>query len=234
MITFTDAGDTASSVTHRLLGHNDESFAKNLWEANANSFARTMNSAHSTEFAPNFAVWVPGFSVLDEQPEVYQSLIRRTEFIPSAARAKLVHLQRHGVDLNHLLGASKALKVHNKNHQQRGEAIASLSPLSTGKEVVTRTAERASIPGEKFSDAMKELNEKLEKLNHLKQSGASTAEIRDARDELKAAKKEAEKVFKKSGELYAKKLSTKSNRYLNTANHIEKQAAKKGIMIYDL
>jgi hypothetical protein len=56
-ITFSRMGDTASSLTHDLLGHNNEDFAQKLWQQNASFNCRRLGVAG--RFAPGYAVWVP-------------------------------------------------------------------------------------------------------------------------------------------------------------------------------
>jgi hypothetical protein len=102
MITFTEPGDTPSSVAARYLGKPDASLADKIRKENLTSFAwQNMNA--SGVYAPNRAVWITDDDESDSL--MRDDIVRSFDWIPSEKRANLAKAQKQGIDIYTMLGA---------------------------------------------------------------------------------------------------------------------------------
>jgi len=232
MIIFTEPGDTPQQIAKNILGYYDESYAKLILDANRNSSAYKLMNGCGV-YAPNRAVWLPNFSLIDHNSELRDQLLHRTDFIPSHGRANLVKLQKSNVNLNNLLGGAKCASQANRSNRDESSGIIASLAGNSAFESVHRGFEHATRPAESFSHHMKELNTKLKVLVSARNSGEH-ATIQSARTEYQSAYKRANEAFNKDAKLYARRLSKKGSKYLMSAKHSELVAYKKGIMVNDL
>ncbi len=230
MIIFTKGNETLGSLVHDILGYNDESYGKKIIAANRNS----INGAQYIEqgyFWPNRALWLPEISRLDNDPDIRDIILHRCDFIPSWGRANLVKLQKHRVNINHLIGVGKCIRQHNRVNYADGKGIAASLGAQATAESMFRLGERAAKPAEQFTNQMKRLNTQLKNLVALRKAGKSAEEIQSARTAYQATYKETQYALNHGAKLYAKRLSHKATKYLMSAKHSESIAYKKGIFI---
>jgi len=233
MIIFTRGYETVGMLTHDILGYNDESYANKLIIANQNTFNGRLLREQGF-YWPNRALWIPEVSRLDNDPQLRNIILHRCDCIPSWGRANLVKLQKHKVNINHLVGAGKCIRQHNRVNYADGQGIATSLGAQAAAESMFRGAERAAKPAEQFTRQMKNLNNHLKNLVALRKAGKDGAEIQSAREAYKTAYKEAQYSLNHSAKLYARRLSHKASKYLISAKHSELIANKKGIFIDSL
>ncbi len=118
MIYFTDAGETAGSVSAKFTGGNNADFAKLIRQRNSKSFA-IQAMPGSNYFAPNRAIWIPGPG--DPSQHEVNGILSRFDWIASDKRALLTKAQRQGVDIRDIVAAHKLTML--ANNETRDNSI---------------------------------------------------------------------------------------------------------------
>ncbi len=239
MITFTGVDDTPASVTHRVLGYNDDSYAKKLWNMNERSFARQLFS-DSGLFARNRAVWLPGFSERESDQDWVNRHLHRLDFIPSWGRSNIVRLQKAGVDMNRLISIGKSTRYSNRVNAVNSPLITGAFAGNASFESFSRMVERTAHPAEKFSKAMENLNEKtahllkVHRVVHTEEEGKQVQnEVNAARAEVDAAAKDVGETLKSSAKIYNNRLRLKTKLMLKDPSLIRAAASKRNILLGD-
>jgi hypothetical protein len=230
MIRFTEDGETPQEVAVDILGHPDDSFAKQIAQYNTNSFAWQIYHGCGY-YAPNRPLWIPGYSTIDDDPKLYEDILHRLEFLTDSERSKLVKLQQHNIDINKLIGISHTVSHFNRKHIAEGNKIANLMGVQLGVETARRGVEHAFHPLHKFEKNAGKLNEYLRKMAKAQNEGdfelAKTQKLN-----VKAAYQGTVDALNKSSRFFANRLSIKTKRYFNSSKRM-RQFARKGIFIND-
>lgn len=223
MIIYTRAGQTINSLASDILGCNDESFANEILKYNQNSLAVTLMPANSC-LAPNRSLWIPGFSYLDNRPEIRSTMMQRVEYLPSTARNNIAFLQTKGVDLNKAIGVAKATQKHNASNQDQGTAIiASLAASETLKRGSERMLEK---PPDSFVANMRTLNNSL--------SDYITNKTPENLQRFRQAKNLATEAINREANLYTNIINNKTKKLLRSSKRLINSVQNKGIIINNL
>jgi hypothetical protein len=245
VFTLAEPMDNSRSIAHRVLGYPDESYAQKIWGMNKTGFAcHVMNG--SGEYMAHYPVWLPGYSRLDDDPIVRESLMNRVNFMPSAARRNLLTLQKHGVDVNHLVGMSRAIQQSNRDNYSEGEGIAASLGVKAGVETVHRTIERSTHPAEIFSRKINRLNQTIKDMVKAQNEPVYTGEPMLAGEQqlmihqeykkaCEIAYKDAVHSLNHEGKLYANRIAMKASKALSmSVMELQRVARKHGFLVSDL
>ena len=150
MLIFTRGGDTPESITYEYFGHDDASMARQIRDANIDTFAWQMMNG-SGSYSHNRAIWIPmpgDESTADTRADVTGAF----DFVLSPQRDALARAQRGGLDIHPILHAHDATTLMNIIAGVGTEMAAELyhTTLDVRKERVS-----------KFLDAAQEVNNKL-------------------------------------------------------------------------
>ena len=170
MIYFTDLGDTAEKVCHKLTGKNNASYAALIRKKNYTSFAaRRMPGSNC--FAPNRALWIPSGYQDPPQYEINR-ILHTLDWIYSDKRAYLKKAQQMGIDIRDIVGAHKLIKAINK--ATRDETIG-LVGAGFSLEMLHGVMDLKNTRFSAFNNAIENLKTDLRSI-----AQADSKEIRDA------------------------------------------------------
>lgn len=160
MIIFTEANDTPAKVAHRYLGYNDESQAKEVKEANYNSFAWQMMN-NSGYYAPDRALWFPVEGENTPQWE-RDSIIREFDWLTTTQRAGLHKAMDNNID------------IHDVVHAHHLSSMANFF-MGAGSIALDSTHSALEIRGDKMNDFAELIQQAKQQLGNIADATSQTA-----------------------------------------------------------